>query len=170
MSKSAKDARWWVGAGLIAGATLGAAYFLDPRQGRHRRARFARGARYSFKTAAGRTWHAVASRAPAHLEDRSLLDRVESELFEDRSIPHGKFNLEVEGTTAVLRGQLDNPEDIARLVRAVGRVEGVGAVRSFLHVPGTPAPNKAAALAASAEAMHPAGWPREASPDADWER
>jgi hypothetical protein len=167
MSKTGRDPRWWLGAGMIAGATIGAAYFLDPRKGRHRRERFARRARYGLKTAAGRSWHAVMSRGEEHVEDRTLLDRVESELFEDRSIPHGKFNLEVEGTTVVLRGQLDGPAEIARLEHAVGRVPGVGAVRSFLHLPGTPAPNKAAALAASAEALHPAGWPREAPPDAD---
>jgi hypothetical protein len=92
-------------------------------------------------------------------------------------VPHGRFNLEVEGTTAVLRGQLDTTEEMHRLEAAVGRVPGVTGVRSFLHVPGTAAPNKAAALAASAEAARPtawpagrqAGWPREAPPDVDSE-
>jgi hypothetical protein len=46
---------------------------------------------------------------------------------------------------AELRGQLRRPEDIDDLVRKVERVPGVERVRSFLHLPGTPAPNKRAA-------------------------
>ena len=111
----------------------------------------------------------VAGRPPAPADGRTLLDRVESELFEDRAVPHGRFNLEVEGTTAVMRGQLDSTEQMHRLEAAVARVPGVTGVRSFLHVPGTPAPNKAAALAASATAPPPADWPREAPPDVDSE-
>jgi hypothetical protein len=39
-----------------------------------------------------------------------------------------------------------------RIEEAVRKVPGVTAVTSLLHMPGTPAPNKAEALAASKEA------------------
>jgi hypothetical protein len=42
-----------------------------------------------------------------------------------------------------LRGQLDEPSDIERLVSATKHVDGVNEVRSYLHLPGTPPPNKA---------------------------
>lgn len=167
MTRRRRDPRWWLGAAMVVTASVGAAYYLDPQRGHRRRARLVRGARYTLHTVQGRTMHLIAGEPPAPAEGRTLLDRVESELFEDRSVPHGRFNLEVEGTTAVLRGQLDTPEQMRRLESAVARVPGVTGVRSFLHAPGTAAPNKAAALAASAEAAHPAGWPREAPPDVD---
>lgn len=169
-NRSRRDPRWWLGAAMFAAATLGAAYYLDPREGHRRRRRLGRSARYALSSARGKVGHMIAGAPPSPADGRTLLDRVDSELFEDRSIPHGRFNLDVEGTTVVLRGQLDSAEQMAKIEAAVRRVPGVTGVRSFLHVPGTPAPNKAAALAASAEALHPAGWPREAPPDVDAER
>ena len=170
MTRTKNDPRWWLGAGMIVAASLGAAYYLDPRQGHRRRRRLVRGARYTLHTVRGKAAHLVAATPPAPADGRVLLDRVESELFEDRTIPHGKLNVEVEGTTVVLRGQIDNATQIAHVEAATARVPGVTGVRSFLHVPGTAAPNKVAALAASAEAEHPSGWPREAPPDVDSER
>lgn len=169
MTPTRRDPRWWFGAGMVVAASLGAAYYLDPSKGHRRRERLARGARYTLHTVRGRAAHLIARTPPAAVDGRTLLDRVESELFEDRSIPHGRFNLEVEGTTVVLRGQLDTVAQIERLQAAVGRVAGVSGVRSFLHTPGTAAPNKAPALAASAGAARPSGWPREAPPDVDSE-
>ena len=43
-------------------------------------------------------------------------------------------------------------------------------VKSLLHLIGTPAPNKVAALAASEEAAASGPWPAEAAPDADAEK
>lgn len=169
MTRTARDPRWWLGAGFIVAASVGAAYYLDPKQGQRRRRRLVRSARYTLSSARGKAAHMIVREPLEPADGRMLLDRVESELFEDRSIPHGKFNLDVEGTTAVLRGQLDSADQMAKIEAAVARVPGVTGVRSFLHVPGTPAPNKAAALAASAEAAHPTGWPREAPPDGDSE-
>ncbi|MGH7764501.1 MAG: BON domain-containing protein [Candidatus Dormibacteraceae bacterium] len=62
------------------------------------------------------------------------------------------MSFEVEGTTVVLRGQLNTAADITRIEAAVLKIPGVGGVRNLLHITGTPAPNKAAALIASAEA------------------
>jgi hypothetical protein len=156
--------RTWIGAAVLAAGSAAAAYFLDPDNGKARRIRvveqsghlvrmtgrrLARESRYASHTILARARHLVARERPEFADGRALLDRVESELFRDRSIPHGRLNLEVEGTTVVLRGQLDGGDDMFKVEEAVRKVPGVTAVRSLLHIPGTPAPNKADALAAT---------------------
>lgn len=156
--------RRWVGAALIAAGSAAAAYFLDPDNGKARRIRVversahvvrtagrrvARESRYVFHTLRARARHLAVPGQPELVEGRTLLDRVESELFADRSIPHGRLNFEVEGTTVILRGELDSGDEMYRVEEAVRKVPGVTGVKSLLHMPGTPAPNKAAALAAS---------------------
>ena len=47
-----------------------------------------------------------------------------------------------------LRGQLDSEEQIREVAAAAGEVPGVAEGIVLLHLPGTPAPNKAAALEA----------------------
>jgi hypothetical protein len=103
-------------------------------------------------------------------EGRTLLDRVESELFANRSIPHGQLSFEVEDRTVVLRGQLDSPASIAEVEEAVRKIPGVSGVKNLLHLTGTPAPNKAAALRVSARVREQGGWPFEPPPDVDSER
>lgn len=44
---------------------------------------------------------------------------------------------------ATLRGQVKRTDQIDELVQACGKVNGVERVESHLHLPGTPAPNKA---------------------------
>jgi hypothetical protein len=144
-----------------------AAYLLDPDKGKARRIevversrhvarttgrRIRREARYALHTVRARTEHLINGGPPDFAEDRTLLDRVESELFVNRSIPRGKLTFEVEGTTVILRGQLDSGDEMHRIEEAVRKVPGVSGVTSLLHMPGTPAPNKAEALAASKEA------------------
>jgi hypothetical protein len=156
-----------MGAAIVAAGAIAGAYLFDPEHGGSRRDRIAQRAghgirrmrhrinreiRHAQSTVGGRLGELIGHPFPGFADGGMLLDRVESELFEDRSIPHGKFNLEVEGTTVVLRGQLDSRSDIKRVEEAVLRVPGVDGVRNLMHVPGTPAPNKAEALAASAEA------------------
>ena len=159
--------RWWLGAAVLAAASAAAAYFLDPQNGKARRIRLVersshlarlaehrarREARYVQHTVGGKLRHITAGDQPRYAEDRTLLDRVESELFANRSIPHGKITFEVEGTTVVLRGALESAEEMQRVEDAVRRIPGVTDVQSLFHTPGTPAPNKAEALAASARA------------------
>ncbi len=156
-----------MGAAIVAAGAVVGAFLFDPEKGNARRNRIAERAghaarrtrhrinreiRHAQSTMGGRLGELIGYPGPGFADGGMLLDRVESELFEDRSIPHGRFNLEVEGTTVVLRGQLDSWSDIARVEEAVLRVPGVDGVRNLMHVPGTPAPNKAEALAASAEA------------------
>jgi osmotically-inducible protein OsmY len=159
--------RWWLGAALLAAASAAATYFFDPENGRARRIRVAersghlartaqrrtaRQARYVAHTVRGRVGHLTAVGPLRIAEDRTLLDRVESELFANRSIPHGRITFEVEGTTVILRGQLESADEMHRIEEAVRRIPGVTGVTSLFHMPGTPAPNKADAIAASARA------------------
>ena len=159
--------RWWFGAAVVAAVSAAAAYFLDPQNGRARRIRVVersghlartlehratRQARYVSHTVRGKLEHAASGDTTRYAEDRTLLDRVESELFANRAIPHGKVTFEVEGTAVILRGQLDSADEMQRIEDAVGKIPGVTQVQSLFHLPGTPAPNKADALAASAEA------------------
>lgn len=164
--------RWWFGAAVLAAASAAAAYFLDPQNGKARRIRATeraghiartaehrarRQARYFEHTVRGRLRHFTAGDVPRYAEDRTLLDRVESELFANRSIPHGKITFEVEGTTVILRGELDSAEEMERVEQAVRHIPGVTGVTSLFHMPGSPAPNKADALAASAKAENNGG-------------
>lgn len=164
--------RWLLRAAVLAAAAAAAAYFFDPQNGRSRRiraveraghiARMAerrarRQARYLEHTAQGKLSHLISDAVPSYAEDRTLLDRVESELFANRSIPHGRITFEVEGTNVILRGELDSAQEMERVEHAVGQIPGVTAVTSLFHLPGTPAPNKAEALAASAKAENNGG-------------
>lgn len=159
--------RWWFGAAVVAAVSAAATYFFDPQNGKARRIRVVersghlartverrttRQARYIAHTVRGKLGHVASGDAPRLAENRTLLDRVESELFANRSIPHGKVTFEVEGTTVILRGQLDSVNEMHRIEEAVGKIPGVTDVQSLFHMPGTPAPNKAEAIAASAEA------------------
>ena len=82
----------------------------------------------------------------APVDDLALLDRVESVLFEDPSIPKGSLNLEVVNGVLYLRGELPSRSEIERVTLAAADVPGVTAITNLLHVPGTPAPNKEAVL------------------------
>jgi hypothetical protein len=151
---------------LAAGAAL--EFFLDPRNGRRRRRlvrdrvkatlrRRARSVerqtRYEAGKVAGIT-HRIThpQREPAELDDISLVHKVESELFRDRSIPKGRISINADGGIVVLRGQLDDVKDIERVEREVRKVAGVRDVDNLLHLPGAPAP-----------ASRPHGDPRSAS-------
>jgi osmotically-inducible protein OsmY len=176
--------RWWMSVVAVGGGALIIGYFLDPKFGHSRRKRLAarsshmarlttmrirRGARYLGTAAYRRMLHRLRPVPASRVEGRTLLDRVESELFANRSIPHGRLNFEVEDTTVVLRGELDSRASIAGVEDAVRRIPGVSGIKSLLHLTGTPAPNKAAALQASARALEYGSWPPEPPPDVDSE-
>jgi hypothetical protein len=151
--------------GLLAGVQLGYAisYYLDPDAGGRRRAqlrgRWTKVGRRSARSSGRVARHAAAQlvgiferlvhRRPGEVDDATLLDRVESALFAQPEIPKGAINLEVRDRIVVLRGEL-GPIDIERVHEAVARMPGVHGVDDLFHLPGTPAPNKAAALKASA--------------------
>jgi hypothetical protein len=174
--------RWVAPVAAVSASVLTLGYFLDPELGRGRRLRVAgrashiarigvrrvgRKAAYLRRSARLRRLHAEHGFPPKEVDGRTLLDRVQSELFTDPRIPHGRINLEVEGEIVVLRGALDSDAEIEALENAVRDIPGVYGVRSFLHVAGTPAPNKVAALRASSRALTYGGWPAEPPPDVD---
>lgn len=86
--------------------------------------------------------------------DADLVQRVESEVFRDPDIPKGRINLNAEDGTVVLRGQVERPDQIRAVEKAVRKVHGVREVENLLHLPDMPAPNKRAALDASHETIH----------------
>ncbi|MGH2559249.1 MAG: BON domain-containing protein [Thermomicrobiales bacterium] len=148
---------WKVGAGGVAGAGL--MYVLDPATGRRRRSqardRSAGALRHSWRRMerAGRRGaaggygvyrKALFAWRPAEpaANDQMLTDRVLSIVYRDRAIPHGHLNVNVEDGVVVLRGQFDQPDDIQRVENDVRKVPGVKGVKSHLHLPETPAPNK----------------------------
>jgi BON domain len=151
---------------LLAAASAGAAlmYVLDPDRGAARRARLAEGTlstvRHGGRRALRITHHLTAEAGGllqrlihVHpyraVDERTFLDHVETELLGHPDVPKGRINLDVENGVVTLRGQLDSPDQIARVERRTRAISGVCGFTSFLHVAGTPAPNKAAALRAN---------------------
>jgi hypothetical protein len=148
---------------LVALAVMTADYFFDPYKGHGRRAvlrtqasatkrrtfrRLTRYLRYEEGRGRGlleRRFHLHGPDNPIP-DDLTLRDRVETQLFRDRTIPKGSINVSVAYRTVELRGQVADKQTIEAIVDRVLAVPGVGWVRSFLHVPGTPAPNKLPAL------------------------
>jgi len=152
---------------FAAGAALGAgiAYFYDPRSGAARRTKLVdmasararraardleREARYRQGQLEGLKYRAghPEPEQGIYVDDQTLKDRVESEVFGD-DFPKGSVVVTVVDAVVELRGQLQHPEDIRDLAMRVSRVPGVVDVRSFLHLPNTPAPNKRDAREAS---------------------
>jgi hypothetical protein len=143
--------------GAMAGAV--AVYFLDPQHGRARRAQFLDWSRARLHRGLGalnqlgaRTG-ASAGAFPQRMvslrsgsrpvDDLTLRDRVESEVFRNPELPKGQINVDVSSAVVTIRGQVDNAFQIAAVEKAVLKVPGVSGVENLLHVDGTPAPNKA---------------------------
>jgi osmotically-inducible protein OsmY len=150
-------------AAVVAGALT--MYYVDPVSGRRRRAlaqdklahvknllsrrlphraeqkaRFVRGvARGIGHNAAGVVLHGNG----AATDDETLVARVRSEVLRGHWVHAGEIHIDAYEGEVTLRGQLQHPDAIRRLVEQTGRVEGVRRVRSYLHLPGTLAPNKA---------------------------
>ena len=151
-------------AGLIAGAGL--MYYLDPSGGRRRRARVRdrlahvrrimtrdvpetvqRRGRFLGGIAKG-VRHDAAELIPHHharVGDDTLVARVRSEVLRDARYKAGEIHVDAYEGCVTLRGQLESEADVRDIVDRTRRVEGVSEVRSYLHLPGTPPPNKAEA-------------------------
>ena len=145
---------------LLAGAAAGAAaqYFLDGESGRRRRnttrdqalalaKRQAGDAATKAGQAADQAKGTVASMKPTPTDDRkheqlgdaALARKVESEIFRADDAPKGSVDVNAENGVVFLRGEVGG-EWVERLEREAEQVNGVKAVRSLLHAPGTPAP------------------------------
>ncbi len=145
------------------------AYFFDAHSGRRRRAlvrdKFAHARRVFrrdllrmaqkrarfFGGVARGVGHNAADFVPHHLrhefvDDETLVARVRSEALRADGIKAGEIHVDAHEGVVTLRGQLEHPEDIRRIVMAAERIEGVSQVRNYLHLPGTLPPNKADAF------------------------
>jgi hypothetical protein len=154
-------------AALAAGWAL--AFFLDSHSGRRRRALvrdklahsrrvvsrdIPRAARRRLRFAGGlarRVQHGATEMVPHHLrhgyvDNETLVARVRSEALRGDGIKSGEIHVDAYEGCVTLRGQLDAPDKISRIVAATSRIDGVTEVRSYLHLPGTLPPNKAEAL------------------------
>ncbi len=124
---------------MLAAAGAAAMYFLDPENGPERRRRIR-----------SRVLGVTRAEGPGTLDhsynDPTLAAKVESELFVGLDIPSDRVKINAENGIIVLRGEVDRAEQIGRLERAAAKIPGVLGVRTLLHLPNTPAPNKAEAL------------------------
>jgi hypothetical protein len=142
--------------GLALGMVAG--YFLDPNAGRRRRhttrdralSRARRGERAAAVRVRRAEWRAVgALRRTVNarrndkepLDDATIKDKVESELFRRAGVPKGHISVNVEDGVVFLRGVMDRPDQIDRLEEMTRRMRGVRGVENLMHTPGTPAPS-----------------------------
>lgn len=155
----------WAFARAAAMATTGAAlsYFLDPDRGRSRRARardqsaatlrrarrkVTRRARYLSGRARGVALRARGAGRPFPHDDLQVADQIRQGLAR-LSFSTADVTVEVVKGVARLRGQLATDQEQRMVEDKVSRAAGVREAHSFLHLPGTPAPNKSSALRAS---------------------
>jgi len=153
---------------LLIGIAIGAGgqYLLDQSRGRSRRARLrdqaAARVRRLRRDAArrdsylrGRRMGEVARARGAGTFHPTSDQQVTEHLHETLArsgFSTADVTVEVSDGLATLRGQVADDGQRRSLVDAVRSQPGVDSVRSWLHLPGEPAPNKAAAYQASAAA------------------
>ena len=148
---------------LVSGAGAAAAYFFDPEQGRARRAQArdqvearlrrrqretAGEARHQANVAVGEAVKAEGGGVPRPQDDVDVAQAVRQALAEVE-VDTADVTVESVDGVVTLRGQVGSGDDLRAVEEAVGRAAGVVEVQSFLHTPGSPAPNKAASLRAS---------------------
>lgn len=160
---------------LTTAAAAGAlgGYFLDPDNGKRRRhiardratalvRRPARTATAEARRHATRvrglvrgTIHDVTTsgdrRDPSRLNEPALTAKIRSEIFRAADSPKASVNVNVEAGVVYLRGELASQDEIDGMIEATRKVDGVGQVRSLLHLPGEEPPSKEQAPAAAAD-------------------
>lgn len=151
---------------LVAGAFGAAlAYFLDPDRGRSRRAtgkdqaaaalrRRRRQAGQKARYAGGRATgigHRIGGTAdgPGPEDDKTLEQKVQSEVLGKEEWRQAPVNVMAANGVIELHGEVRTPDQIRSLEADVRKVAGVQDVCNFLHLPGTPAPDKQEAMEAS---------------------
>ncbi len=156
--------RWPLALFAVAAGAF-AMYWLDPAQGRRRRAlmrdrfvhaghvvtrdvphrverrgRMVRGMATGARHSAA---HLVRGSSDIVVDDETLVARVRSEVLGGDRYHAGEINVDAYQGCVTLRGQLDTPAEIARLIGSAKGVAGVSRIRSYLHLPDELAPNKA---------------------------
>jgi osmotically-inducible protein OsmY len=136
--------------GVAGAAGLAAGYFLDPESGRRRRhvardralALIRRGADrtrheadYRTSQVEGKVEAAKSRTAPEKPapNDQALADRVKSEIFQPAEAPKESVNINVENGVVYLRGEVKQPDQIRKLVKEAGAVDGVRGVENLLR-------------------------------------
>ena len=147
---------------VVSGAGAAAAYFFDPDRGKARRAQTRdqasallrrqqaeaeRKARYEANVAQGQAAEEQGAGVPRPQDDVEVVQVVKQALA-GLDVVTTDVTVESVDGVVTLRGQLASRDELATVERAVSEAPGVVEVRSFLHTPGTPAPNKAASLKA----------------------
>jgi gas vesicle protein len=148
-----------IGAGIAIGAAgAAAAFFLDPVSGKRRR-RVAKDwtvARFrDLSQQGGRVGRSIAARSAGTIQsirhrrdaglpenDQVLAHKVQSELFQKIDLSSGQIVINAEEGLVILRGQVEQADDIAAIEMQVRRIEGVRDVSNLLHLPGQPAPTQ----------------------------
>jgi osmotically-inducible protein OsmY len=78
------------------------------------------------------------------MDDNTLKNKVETELFRDEQIPKGQINVHVVGGVVELRGEVKRPEikqDLEDRARSIPEVRDVS---NLLHLPKTTPPKQKA--------------------------
>jgi len=145
---------------LAAAAGAAWAFLLDPARGRARRARLRDQTRSALRRDVGAlerrarrqrgrlrgVAHRVSHRTTAPPDnDQVLVDKVRSEVLGRHPTIAHQINIDAVDGLLTLRGEIDDTAAADDLLAAMRKVAGVHGVRSLLHGPGQPAPNKAAA-------------------------
>jgi osmotically-inducible protein OsmY len=60
---------------------------------------------------------------------------VKSEIFEPAEAPKASVKVNVENGVVYLRGEVKRPDEIRKLVKGAGAVDGVRGVENLLHTP-----------------------------------
>ena len=148
---------------VVSGAGAAAAYFFDPERGvarrrqakdqaeallRRKQADAEREARHAANVAQGEDAAAQGARIPRPVDDVEVVNVVQQTLG---GLDVDTTNVTVESVDGVVtvRGEIASRDAQATVEQAISATPGVVEVQSFLHTPGTPAPNKAASLRAS---------------------
>jgi osmotically-inducible protein OsmY len=126
---------------LLIGGAVGAvaAYFLDPDEGRVRRARLQGRVEGLAQELQDRVQAVIGGPADSSAslpdDDLSVLSRVESALLVLPGFRRGLIETEVVDGQVVLRGEVASVEQEHELVATAGRVPGVTGVESLLELP-----------------------------------
>ncbi len=138
--------------GAAGAVGLAAGYFLDPDSGKRRRHiardralglirrgadKTRREADYVAGTVEGKVEAAKSKTAPEKPapNDQALAERVKSEIFQPADTPKESVNINVENGIVYLRGEVKRPDQIRKLVKEAGAVDGVQGVENLLHTP-----------------------------------